>query len=170
MKCMLAEPKGKRNFIDTSWSDPASPLSQQVTISYLMFPPAGIDAQAVCTNTFIAFVLGAEYKNGGVSAVQQQWDSNVPSWHRWITISLCFCVNTIRSNVETDNQSCLLSCTPCACRDIVCVSHTAKAHAASALHCSYLSGCWRAITCDKLARLLLRRVTLVNLLTCLLCR
>ena len=30
VKCMLAEPKGKRNYIDTSWTDPASPLSQQV--------------------------------------------------------------------------------------------------------------------------------------------
>ena len=31
VKCMLAEPKGKRTYIDTSWSDPASPLSQQVS-------------------------------------------------------------------------------------------------------------------------------------------
>ena len=30
VKCMLAEPKGKRSHMDSSWSDPASPLSQQV--------------------------------------------------------------------------------------------------------------------------------------------
>ena len=29
VKCMLAEPKGKRTHMDTTWSDPASPLSQQ---------------------------------------------------------------------------------------------------------------------------------------------
>lgn len=33
VKCMLAEPKGKRTYMDSSWSDPASPLSQQVTCS-----------------------------------------------------------------------------------------------------------------------------------------
>lgn len=31
VKCMLAEPKGKRSHMDSSWSDPASPLSQQST-------------------------------------------------------------------------------------------------------------------------------------------
>ncbi len=31
VKCMLAEPKGKRSHMDSSWSDPASPLSQQVS-------------------------------------------------------------------------------------------------------------------------------------------
>lgn len=30
VKCMLAEPKGKRTYMDNSWSDPTSPLSQQV--------------------------------------------------------------------------------------------------------------------------------------------
>ena len=33
VKCMLAEPKGKRTHPDSSWSDPASPLSQQVLSS-----------------------------------------------------------------------------------------------------------------------------------------
>ncbi|KAL3140232.1 RNA-binding protein 45 [Trebouxia sp. C0009 RCD-2024] len=32
VKCMLAEPKGKRTYMDSSWSDPASPLSQQSTL------------------------------------------------------------------------------------------------------------------------------------------
>ncbi len=35
VKCMLAEPKGKRSHMDSSWSDPASPLSQQVSTSLL---------------------------------------------------------------------------------------------------------------------------------------
>lgn len=54
VKCMLAEPKGKRNYIDTSWTDPASPLSQQVrSSSYICAAELFIAFVAVLLLTYV---------------------------------------------------------------------------------------------------------------------
>ena len=78
VKCMLAEPKGKRTYIDTSWSDPASPLSQQVSSN----PNGTAFVSLIKICCLSPSLAAAEYKNGGVPSVQRKWCSNVSSRHR----------------------------------------------------------------------------------------